>query len=328
MAFPATNNFGALLPIQIATGAAEYLSTRMAFLKKGRIRVENFFESDLNAGGNQIRLPRPPTGGIAPQQVTPGNTQAFASSTNLTVNYSLLDFTVAVNHIGHQITANQLEDRYAKGGWKYVIELELGALLDGIATQIDNSIASLVPAVALQTGTPGVAITDTTVRTAINMLAQKPYNVKLTPDRVTAMWSNNVYWNQLFNINNYTLVLNRGLSTNAIDTGELRDIYGAAFDWSSNVYAANNSSGQFTTYNCIYDRDAFVIGFMRFNPADKYASGAGAQVEEAQFEDPETGINLRVMKYFQPQSKIWVYELDVKYAVQIYDPNRAIMVLS
>lgn len=310
------NTLTTLTPQLMAGAFATYLSTKSAMI--GRVRTGVYEEAQMAAqGGSAVTIQRPARGPAAPSVWTPGTGMTSTGVTTEAV-------TLTMNRkFGDQFDANVFEDAVAQRGFQQAFDLVFPSYLDGIIEQIDTDLTALAVSAAQQAGTGGVALTDATLRAAIAKITTKPYNVRLDPSRVFFVGGNSAYWNDLLKEDRYALAMNTG-RPDILASGNLTKMYNITFDYSPNLLQTS-LSGTTTTHNLMFHRDFAVIGFMKFRDPAAYGS---PNVEVANVTDPETGISLQLMRWFDPNTDKWYWKWKVCYGVTVYDSYRAVEVLS
>ncbi len=264
-------------------------------------------------GGNTVNIPKPATK-FTPTAVS--YTTAAAAQA-ISIPYVALTFN---NHYEVKVAANMLESRQSAGNFARIIQLTVPGMLEGLVSQIDQSVTSLYSSLTTSpVGTPGVAITDATFRGGIASLAAN--NVYPEMGDVHFVTTPGVYWNQLVGLTQYQPAYAVG-DASTIRQGNLKTLYDINVSYSPNV--VTTSTSPVTINNMLFHKDAFVIGFVEFEPVNKYADKA--QIEESIVTDPISGVSLRVMRYMDPDLKTWIYNIDVKWGVAVLAGERGIVV--
>jgi hypothetical protein len=306
-----SNSFTGLITTLIANDTIEFLRSKSATL--GRIHVENRQEMNVLEGGNTVNIPKP----VSKFTPTAVSYASAAVAQSITVPYVALTFG---NHYEVKVQANMLESRQSAGNFARIIQLTVPGMLEGLVSQIDQSVTALYSSLTTTpVGTPGVALTDATFRSAIATLSAN--NVYPEMGDVHFCVNPSVYWNQLVGLSQYQPAYAVG-DASTIREGNLKTLYDCNVSYSPNI--VTTASSPTTIENLLFHRDAFVIGFVEFEPVNKYADKA--QVEESIVTDPISGVSLRVMRYLDPDLKTWIYNIDVKWGVAVLDGARGIVV--
>lgn len=306
------NTLTSLLPTLIAERSIEFLRSRSGFL--GRIYTETTQENILR-GGSSVIIPKPSAA------FTPTNVSYSSAATpqDITINSTTLNFSY---HKEIKVAANQLESRISQGNFRRILELTMDGMLEGLVTTIDQSVAALYSSATITpVGTPGAALTDVALRSAAASLAN--HNVNIQGGNTYLVVTPSDYYNGILGVDRYVTALNVG-GTEAIRGGRIPSLFNINVDYSPNV--AVTSASPATNHNMMFEKYAFVIGFVEFEPASTY--GPNTNVTEEIMTDPATGISLRVQKYFDPSVRTWYYQMDVKWGVAVLDANRFIEVKS
>jgi len=306
------NQYSQLIPGLLSGFSLEYLRKKVAIL--GRTYVETT-QQNIAQGGNSVRITKPAS------IMTPTNVSYTTPAVPQDVNINdgvTLDFT---NHKEIVITANEAESRYTQGNFDRWLQMVYSAMLDGIVTSIDQSLLSLSSLVTQSVGSAAspVPLSDDLFRDAITMLTNN--GLQVDPSRTTFVTNPKGYYKDLLDEQKYVNAMNVG-STDAITRGKMPNLYNVAIDYSQHI---TSSGDPLVTKNVLFDRFAFVIGFLEFERADAHG---GAAVEEEIVTDPETGVSLRVQKYYKTDIRSWVYSLDVKWGVKELDLSRAVIINS
>jgi len=210
----------------------------------------------------------------------------------------------------------------AQGNFRRILELVNDGIVDGLVSTIDSSISALyTSATNTAVGTPGVAITDSTLRSAAATLANQ--NVNILNGNAHLVVTPGDYYNGILGVDRYVTALNIG-GTEAIRGGKIPSLFNINVDYSQNV--AVTSSSPATNHNLMFEKYAFVVGFVEFEKAQTYS--ANAPVDEAILTDPESGVSLRVQKYYDASVRTWYYQVDVKWGVAVLDSSRFVEVKS
>lgn len=305
------NAYNQLIPGLISGFTLDYLRKKVALV--GRTYVETTQQNMLQ-GGNQVLIPKPSLA------MTPSNV-AYTGRGVQDVNINNGVTLTFNNYQEIVIQANEAESRFSQGNFGRWLELTYSAMLDGLVTSIDQSLIALTASITQSVGSAGspVALSDDLLRKAISKLAAN--GVPVSPDRVTMVTNQKGYYEDLLSESKYINAMNYG-SSDPVQSGKLAKLYNVSVDYSPNIVSSGTPS---LTKNLLFDRFAFVIGFVEFERAD--AHGAAA-VEEEIVTDPVTGISLRVQKYYNTDKRTWVYSMDVKWGVNVLDANRAVIINS
>lgn len=296
----------------IANDTIEYLRTRSACL--GRIHVENRQEANVAEGGNTVNILKP-AAAFTPTAVS---YSADPTPQDITIPSVALTFG---NHFEQNVSVNMLESRQFAGNFARILTLIQPGMLEGLVTKIDKSVTALYSGLTnTAVGTAGSnTITDADFRSALGTLA----GVNVAPEfgDVHFVMNHTTYWATVGN-SQYQPAYAVG-TDRVISTGNLKTLYDVNVGYSPNI--VTTATSPVTTENMVFHKDAFVIGFVEFEPASKY----GAQVvEEAIVTDPMSGVSLRVMKYYSAGKKTWFYNIDVKWGVSVLDGTRGIVIKS
>jgi hypothetical protein len=305
------NTITPLIPTLIADEAIAFLRTRSAFLS--RIRVENRQEQQVREGGNTVTIPKPTTA------YTPTTVSYTSAANPQAIVIPSVPLTFG-NHKEVKFGVNELESRTARGNYDRILELAFPGALEGLANAVDQSVAQLYSSVATTpVGTAGVALTDAVLRSAAATLAGN--NVDVQSGGVTLVTTPGVYYNQLLGNAGYVQAYQIG-GSEAIRGGKIPSLYGINVDYSPNI--VTTATSPVTIENMMFARDAFVIGFVEFEPATNFSQNA--PVDEAIVTDPVSGITIRVQKYYDASLRTGYYQMDVKWGTAVLDENRAIPV--
>lgn len=305
------NTLTPLIPTLIAGRITEGLRYRSAML--GRIHTETIQENRLQ-GGDTITIPKP-VGVFTPTNVGYGSA---AAAQDVTIPSVSLTFGY---HKEIKIKANELESRITQGNYRRILEEVTESAIEGLARSVDNSLASLYASAANSVGTGGSALTDAAIRSGIATLS----DYAPIGSNTTLVVDNGTYFNTLLGIDRYVEAYKAGDNGATLRGGRLPRLYDIAVDWSQNIVSTEVSSVT-SQHGMLFDRYAAVIGFMEFNPASEFSSNAA--VEEAIVTDPNTGLSMRVQKYYDAALRTGYYQIDVKWGVAVYDANRIVHVLS
>lgn len=305
------NTFTGLITTLIANDTIEFLRSKSATL--GRIHVENRQEMNVLEGGNTINIPKP----AAKFTPTPVSYSSAATAQNINIPYIPLTFG---NHYEVKVQANMLESRQSAGNFARIIQLTVPGMLEGLVSTIDQSVTSLYSSLTTTpVGTAGAAFTDATFRSAMSTLTGN--NVYPEMGDVHLVVNPATYWNGLVGLSQYQPAYAVG-DASTIREGNLKTLYDVNVSYSPNI--VTTASSPVTINNLLFHRDAFVIGFVEFEPVNKYADKA--QVEESIVTDPISGVSLRVMRYLDPDLKTWIYNIDVKWGVAVLAGERGIVI--
>jgi hypothetical protein len=305
-----SNTLTALLPTLIAEKSLAYLRTKSGFL--GRTYVETTQESILR-GGSSVVIPKPAA------LFTPTDVSYASAATpqNIVIPSVTLNFT---NHKEVKVAANELESRISQGNFSRILDLTIPGMLDGLVSTVDTTIAQLYSSVGTTpVGTAGTSLTDTTLREGVATLAAN--NVNVQQSEVYLITTPGVYYNQLMSQTNYVQTYAIG-TDQTVRGGKIPTLYGVNVDYSPNI--VTTATSPVTIENMMFERNAFVVGFVQFEPAT--ANAMSAPVDEAIVTDPETGISLRVQKYYDASVRTWYYQIDIKWGAAVLDENRAVVV--
>lgn len=297
------NDFTPYLPTLIAREAIALLKNRSGFL--GRVRVETRQESSLE-GLNSVVIPKDAA------SFTPTNVSysSAASAQAITIPSATLAFSY---HQEIKISANELESRTAQGGLTRILERTVPGMVNGLISAVDASLGALYTSATSQVGAAGAPVTDATVREACTALMdyKVPMNV---PGHCNLILSPRGYMTDLMAEDRYVLA-NQSGTDQALRGGTIPSVYNIGVDYTHNYTSASGYHGM------LFAQDAMTIGFVQFDPANN------GQVIEEILTDPETGITLRVQKYYDPSLRTAFYQVDVKWGVAVTDANRMVDVL-
>lgn len=309
-----SNSFSGLILTLLATEVAEFAHARSAL--SGRVRVETRQERDVAEGGNTINIPAPMLE-MDPVAFTYPTTPTYTDIQDITIPTVPLTFS---NQWRTRVKANQLESRIAAGNLNNILALAKPGILEGMAKKIDKSLIALATGLSTTpVGTAGVAITDATIRSGIAALSAN--NVDPTNGDVHMIFGDQVYWNQLAGLSNYQAAYAAG-DNKLIREGDVGNLYGLRVNYSQNIQVSSTSP--VVTNNLMFQKDAFVIGFLQFEPAKKY--GDSAPVDELIYTDPNTGFVVRAQMVYDYNLQAWVYSVDVCFGVAVYMANRGVIV--
>lgn len=301
------NDFSPFLPTLIASEAIGLLKNRSGFL--GRVRVETTQEAELK-GGNAVVI----TKDAASFTPTAVSYASAAAAQDITIPSVTLSFA---NHKEVKISANELESRSAQGNLTRIVQQTIPGIMNGLISEIDTTLGALYTSAADNVGISGAPVTDVLVREAAGKLADAKVDLS-DPGCCHLVVSASSYFNDLLNEDRYVLA-NQSGQTNALRGGNIPSVYNIGVDYTHNL---TSSSG---THGLMWHRDAITIGFIEFERANKYSTNA--PVDEEILTDPETGISLRVQKYYDASLRTWFYQIDVKWGVIVTDANRMVDVI-
>jgi len=292
----------------LAPASAEYLRTESAMLNK--VYVETRQEKDLREGVKSVKMKLP--GAL----LTPLDFSS-TSKNDIAVPTVPLDFTF---HKKIHFSMTELESRTTNGNFAQAFQDVLGGGLDGLAIAIDQSLSQLVKTLMVNApvGTSGQAIADGDVRTALKQLEKR--NVKSKNCYMVVSPEN--WWDGLLNEGRYVNVMNSG-NSQPIQQGEIFGLYGMkSVSRSNNIDVVTGTPNH--SENVIFDRYAFAIGFLEFEKAGAYGA---PNVEEDILTDPDTGISLRLHRWYDPDTASWQARMDICWGVTVLDDKRAQRVL-
>jgi hypothetical protein len=311
------NSISGLILTLLATETAEYLHARSAILS--RCRVETRQERDVAQGGNTINIPAPmlemdPVPFTYP---TLPYTNTYSDIQSINIPTIALTFN---NHPRTRVMVNQLESRVAAGNFDTILSLAKPGILEGMVRNIDKSLIALYTGLSnTPVGTAGVALTNTTILNGIASLSANM--VDPTNGDVHFITGDQVYWNQLPNISQFLPAYAVG-DNRFIREGDVGQIYGLRMNYSQNITVT--ASSPVVTNNLMFQKDAFVIGFLNFEPAKKYAPSAA--IDEQIYVDPNTGVAVRAQMYYDNTLQSTIYSVDCCFGVAVYMANRGVVV--
>ena len=316
----AANSLSGLILTLLATETAEYLHARSAILS--RCRVETRQERDVAQGGNTINIPAPMLE-MAPSDYS-YPTIPFTGQPSYSDIQSIAIPTISLTFSQHprtRVEINQLESRIAAGNFDTILGLAKPGILEGMVRTIDKSLVALYTGLSnTPVGTAGVDLTDDTIGDGIASLSSQM--VDPTNGDVHFITGDQVYWQQLRKIPNYTAAYAMG-DNRFIREGDVGNLYGLRVNYSQNIVATATSP--VATNNIMFQKDAFVIGFLNFEPAKKYAPSAA--IDEQIYVDPNTGIAVRAQMYYDNDLQGTIYSVDCCYGVAVYMANRGVVVV-
>jgi hypothetical protein len=298
----AGNDFAVLLPLLIADEASRYLDRKPGFV--GKVLVETGKISQMVEGGNAVVIPTPPTV-IAPNNRTIG-TDDVGDVEDLVLGSVTLNLDT---HKSTRINFSQLESRIAQGNAERFVKMAIKPILDGIIRAIDTAIAAQYVNATYQVGTYNGAVTDIVLRAGLRQLAAGdcPMDDGLLHLATTAKG----YFGDLLGVDRYVTPLNIGEGLDVIQRGKIPTLFNVQVDFSNNV-PTSTISGQVSGHSLLFHRDAIVMAFMEFEPASKYGE---ANVEEM-FIEHESGVRIRVSKWYEPGPGVWYMRFEVKYGIK------------
>jgi hypothetical protein len=323
----ATNSFSGLVLPLLATQVATYLHARSAVLS--RCRIETTQQVDAARGGYTINIPSPMAemdpvvysypNPLATPPTVPGYTDLQA------VNIPTIQLTFN-NHLRTRISANQLESRIAAGNFDNILALAQPGIMEGMTRTIDKSLIALYTGLSTTpVGTPGVPLSDYTIRNGISTLSANM--VDPSNGDVHFVLGDQVYWLQLPQVVDsngnriYTPAYAMG-DNKFIREGDVGQLYGLRVNHSQNIGPSQTSP--VSTPNLMFQTDAFTIGFLEMEPANKYAKSA--PVDEYIYVDPNTGVSVRSQLAYDVGLQAWTYSVDAVFGVAVYMPNRGVVV--
>jgi hypothetical protein len=313
----AANSFSGLILPLLATETAQYLHAQSAIL--GRCRIETAQERDVARGGNTINIPAPMLEMDPTAYTYPTIPFTNTNSDIQAINIPTIQLTFN-NHPRTRIMANQLESRVAAGNFDTILSLAQPGVLEGMTRTIDKSLIALYTGLSnTPVGTPGVALSNTTVLQGIASLSANMVNP--SNGDVHFVLGDQVYWLQLPQIPQYLPAYATG-DNRFLREGDVGSLYGLRVNMSQNIAASQSSP--VSTPNLMFQKDAFTIGFLELEPAKKYAPSAA--VDEYIYVDSNTGIAVRAQLYYDIGLQSTVYSVDCIYGVAVYMANRGVVV--
>jgi hypothetical protein len=290
--------------------ACEYLRTKSALID--RVYTTHRQSQNLSDGVKSVKV-RMPGAELAPSDF----------GTNAAISIAVPTVTVNFNqHKEVYFSMSELESRTIAGNFRQAFLDTVAGGLDGLVKLIDKSLTALVPTLAVNApvGTAGTLTTDQNVRDALLALNKK----NVDAETCSLVVSPTNWWDGLLNETKYTNVLNYGNAL-PIQNGVIPSLYGLRdVARSNNINFVAGAPGH--AENVILNKYAFVLGFLEFEPANTYGA---ANVEESIFSDPESGIALRIQRWYSPlgANAGWNARIDVCWGVSVLDDQRAIRVL-
>ena len=270
----------------------------------------------MTQGGYTVNIPVP-MAEMDPVAYTYPTTPSYTDIQNIVIPTVPLTFN---NQWRTRIKANQLESRIAAGNLTNILELAKPGVMEGMVRQIDKSLIALYTGFSnTPVGTPGVAISDPTIRSGIATLSAQM--VDPTAGDVHLIFGDQVYWNQLSGLTAYQAAYAVG-DNKLIREGDVGNLYGLRVNFSQNI--VQTATSPVTTNNLMFQQDAFVIGFLEFEPAKKYSESA--PVDEYIYVDPQTGVAVRAQMSYSVELQSWIYSVDVCYGVAVYMAARGVVV--
>lgn len=308
------NTLSVLTPTLISDTSVMYLRKNPGLL--GRVRVETIQENELN-GGNVVNIPLPNT--IFTPQARSYTSPPAAQDITLTSKTLTINQQYEV-----KISLNELEQKLARGGINRVLAETIPSMIDGLVTKIDSDLFALYTDYTQTVGTYNGVLTDIVFREGIQKLMDSNVNFS-NPGNVHLVLDPKAYIADLFAEDRYTLALNIGDNGKALATGQAPLLYNVDVSQSPNVPVTTISGGT-SAHNLLFEKDAFCIGFIQFNPAKRF--GESAPVDENIIVDPVSRLSMRWSKFYDADKSTWFLRLDAAYGVVTLDPSRFVRVLS
>lgn len=306
------NGLTSLTTTLLSNEMVTYLRKRPGFINK--IYIERVQENAL-AGGSSIVITKPTT------EFTP--TTVSYSSAATAQDITLPSVTLSLNtHKEVKVSLTELESRVAKGNADRIIAETAQGIIDGLLSTVDAAVAALYSSYVYETGTYNAALTDATMRTAVQTLAANKVDVQ--GGGVNFITSPKGYFTDLMGIDRYVQAQIIGQDGEPIRGGKIPTLYNVGVDYSHNVQTSTISSTT-VAHSLMFEKYAFVAGFMEFNAATEF--GKNVQVEESMITDPVTGVAIRMQKYYDPALRTGYLQFDVKYGVAVLDSSRFVRVL-
>lgn len=300
-----SNTLATFLPLLIAEEARMYLNRKVGFL--GKVLVEEGKISNLINGGNSVTIPTPPTV-IATSARVPGTSDS-ADTKDLSFGNVVLDLDT---HRSTRINFTELESRVAQGNAARFVKMAIEPIMDGIIREIDGAIAAKYSEATHQVGTYNGAITDLVLRAGLKKMAA--VDCPMDDGQLHFATTSKGYFTDLLGIDRYVTPLNNANAGDVMTNGRMPRLFNTQVDFSNNVVTSTISS-QTSGHSVLWHRNALVMAFMEFEPASKYGE---PNVQEF-FITHESGVRIRVVKWYDADKSSWFMRFDVKYGLKTLD---------